>query len=243
MSFLEHLGELRKRLLLSLLALAVAFGAALFGVRPILEFLLRPIRPFLGDARPVFLDLTEPFLLYMKVAFLAAVFLAAPVVLYQAWAFVSPGLYPRERRYALPFIFFSTAFFLLGGAFGYYIGFPAACRFLLQVAEGFQPALRVSSLFSFESKMILGMGLVFELPTVVLLLSRLGLVTAGFLWRHFKYAVLVIFVLAAVITPTPDVVTQCLFAGPMVVLYLIGILVARAFGRERDVPPADAASS
>lgn len=241
MSFLEHLDELRKRLLFSLLAVAVAFGVALLGARRILEFLLRPLQPYLGGARPVFLDLTEPFLLYMKVAFLAAVFLAAPVVLHQAWAFVSPGLYPRERRYALPFIFFSTLFFLSGGAFGYYVGFPAACRFLLGVAEGFEPALRISSLFSFESKMILGMGLVFELPTVVLLLSRLGLVTAGFLWRHFKYAVLVIFVLAAVITPTPDVVTQCLFAVPMMLLYLIGILVAHVFGREREVPPADPA--
>ena len=238
MSFLEHLDELRKRLLLSLLAIGVAFGAALFGARRVLDFLLRPIRPFLGDARPVFLDLTEPFLLYMKVSFLAAVFLAAPVVLYQAWAFISPGLYPRERRYALPFIFFSTLFFLAGGAFGYYLGFPAACRFLLQVAEGFEPALRISSLFSFESKMILGMGLVFELPTVILLLSRLGLVTATFLWRHFKHAVLVIFILAAIITPTPDVVTQCLFALPMTVLYLIGILVAHLFGRKRDLPPA-----
>jgi sec-independent protein translocase protein TatC len=241
MSFLEHLDELRKRLLLSLLAVILAFGVALFAARRILDVLLRPIRPFLGDARPVFLDLTEPFLLYMKVAFLAAIFLASPAVLYQAWAFVSPGLYPRERRYALPFIAFSTLFFLAGGAFGYYVGFPAACRFLLSIAEGFEPSLRVSSLFSFESKIILGMGLVFELPTVILLLSRLGLVTAGFLWRHFKYAVLVIFILAALITPTPDVVTQCLFAGPMILLYLLGILVARVFGRDREAPPPGAA--
>jgi sec-independent protein translocase protein TatC len=241
MSFLEHLDELRKRLLLSLLAFGVAFGVALFGARRILDILLRPIRPFLGDDRPVFLDLTEPFLLYMKVSFLAAVFLAAPVVLYQAWAFISPGLYPRERRYAVPFIFFSSLFFLAGGSFGYYIGFPAACRFLLKMAEGFEPALRISSLFSFESKMILGMGVVFELPTVILLLARLGLVTSAFLWRHFKYAILVIFILAALITPTPDVVTQCLFAGPMILLYLIGILVAHLFGRERDLPAADGA--
>lgn len=233
MSFLEHLEELRKRLLRAVLAVAVAFLLALTNARRILDFLFRPIEPLLGADRPVFLDLTEPFLLYMKVAFLAALFLAAPAVLYQAWAFITPGLYPRERRYALPFVFFATVFFVAGGAFGYYVGFPAACRFLLAVATGFEPALRISSLFSFESKMILAMGLVFELPTVIYFLSRLGIVTAPFLWHQFKYAVLVIFIVAAVITPTPDVITQCIFAVPMILLYLLGILVAYVFGRER----------
>jgi len=236
MSFLEHLDELRKRLLLSLLAVGVTFTLALLYARKILEFFLRPIVILLGDARPVFIDITEPFLLYMKVAFLAAVFVSAPFVLYQVWAFVAPGLYPRERRYALPFIFFSTVFFVAGGAFGYYIGFPTASRFLLQVGEGFQPSLRVSNLFSFESKIILGLGVVFELPTVIYFLARLGLVTPGFLWRNLKYAILMIFIIAAVITPTPDVVTQCIFALPMLLLYLLGILVAHVFGRERDVP-------
>jgi sec-independent protein translocase protein TatC len=237
MSFLEHLEELRKRLLRSVVAVAVAFALSLTYARQILDFFLAPIRPFLGDQKPVFLELAEPFLLYMKVSFLAALFLASPFVLYQVWAFIRPGLYPRERHYALPFVIFATVFFLAGGAFGYYVGFPVACRFLLGVAEGFTPALRVSSLFSFESKMVLGLGLVFELPTVIYFLARLGLITAGFLWRHFKYAVLIIFVIAAVITPTPDVVTQCVFAGPMILLYLIGILVAHVFGRERAPQP------
>lgn len=238
MSFLEHLGELRKRLIRAVLAVAVAFGICLLYARSILDFLLRPILPMLGQDRPVFLELTEPFLLYMKVAFLAALFLAAPVVLYQAWAFIAPGLYPRERRYAAPFVVFSTVFFVAGGAFGYYVGFPTAARFLLGVAAGFEPSLRLTSLFSFESKIILGLGLVFELPTVIYFLSRLGLVTAGFLWHHFKYAVLIIFVVAAVLTPTPDIVTQCVFAAPMVLLYLLGILIARLFGRPRDLGAA-----
>jgi len=236
MSFLEHLEELRKRLWWSCLAVAAAFAVALPYARRILDFFLMPVRPLLGDNRPVYLELTEPFMLYMKVAFLASLFLASPVVLHQLWAFVSPGLYPRERRYAAPFILFGTLFFLLGGAFGYYIGFPTACRFLLSVAEGFQPALRISTLFSFESKIILGLGLVFELPTVIALLARLGLVTPGFLWRHFKYAILIIFIVAAVITPTPDVITQLVFAAPMILLYLIGILFAHLFGRPREVP-------
>ncbi|HYS05069.1 MAG TPA: twin-arginine translocase subunit TatC [Candidatus Dormibacteraeota bacterium] len=238
MSFLEHLEELRKRLMRSVFAIAGAFALCLGYSRNILDYLIRPIRPFLGENKPVYLDLAEPFMLYMKVAFLASLFLAAPVILYQVWAFIRPGLYPKERRYAVPFVLFATVFFVLGGAFGYGVAFPVACKFLLSVAEGFTPALRVSSLFAFESKMILGMGLVFELPTVVYFLSRLGLITAGFLWRNFKYAILIIFIVAAVITPTPDVVTQCVFAGPMILLYLIGILVAHVFGRERAPQPA-----
>jgi len=236
MSFLEHLEELRKRLLRAILAVGIAFAVSLTYARRILDFLFRPLKPYLGNTQPVYLEITEPFLLYMKVAFLAALFLAAPVVLYQLWAFISPGLYPRERRYALPFVFFATVFFLAGGAFGYYIGFPSACKFLLGVAQDFQPALRISSLFGFESKLIVGMGLVFELPTVVYFLARLGLVTSSFLWRNFQYAILVIFIVAAVITPTPDMVTQCLFAAPMILLYAVGILVAHLFGRPRTAP-------
>ncbi len=233
MSFLEHLEELRKRLLRSAIAIAAAFALCLAYARRILDLFLAPLLPFLHGEKPVFLDLTEPFMLYMKVAFVAALFLASPIVLYQLWAFISPGLYPRERRYATPFIVFATLLFLTGGVFGYAVGFPTACRFLMSIAEGFTPALRVSSLFNFESKVVLGMGLVFELPIVIGFLAWLGLVSASFLWRNFKYAVLIIFIIAAVITPTPDVVTQCVFAGPMILLYLIGILVAHVFGRAR----------
>jgi len=235
MGFLEHLDELRRRLIYSIAAVALAFALALTRARSILEFCLAPIRPFLGDQKPIFLDLTEPFVLYMKVGFLASMFLSAPFVLYQLWAFIAPGLYPRERRMAFPFVLFATVFFLLGGAFGYYIGFPSAARFLLSIATDFQPNLRISSLFTFESRIILGMGLVFELPTVIYFLARLGLVTPRFLWRRFNYAILIIFIVAAVVTPTPDVVTQCLFAAPMIGLYLISILVAHVFGRPRRV--------
>jgi len=125
----------------------VAFAVALGWARRILAFFLRPIVPLLGDHKPIFTELTEPFLLYMKVAFVASIFLAAPFILYQIWAFISPGLYTRERRYAIPFILFATTFFLLGGSFGYYLGFPIACRFLLGIAGDFQPALRISGLF------------------------------------------------------------------------------------------------
>jgi sec-independent protein translocase protein TatC len=241
MGFLDHLDELRRRLIYSLIAIGVGFALALTQAKPILDFLFRPIRPMLGSHPPVFIELTEPFLLYMKVAFLASLFLSAPVVAYQVWAFIAPGLYPRERHQAVPFVLSATVLFLVGGAFGYMYAFPVAAHFLLAIAEGFEPNLRLSSLFSFESKLVLGMGLVFELPTVIYFLARLGLVTPRFLMRNFKYAVLIIFIIAAVITPTPDMVTQCVFAAPMIALYLLGVLVAHLFGRPRQAAVREAA--
>jgi sec-independent protein translocase protein TatC len=223
MSFLEHLGELRVRLFRALLAILFFFMIGWYFSKPIFKFLLAPILPFLHGHKPVFLEITEPFLLYMKVAFLAGLFAASPVVLYQIWAFVSPGLYPRERGYAAPFIVLSSVFFIGGGLFGYYVAFPYAARFLLSVAGDFEPALTVRNLFQFESKLILAMGLIFEMPMLIFLLAKVGIVTPAFLLHNFKYAVLVIFIVAAVITPTPDVITQCVFALPMVGLYLLGI--------------------
>ena len=223
MPFLEHLGELRVRIFRALLAVLLFFAIGWYFSRPIFRFFLAPILPFLQGHKPVFLEITEPFLLYMKVAFLAGLFAASPVILYQVWAFISPGLYPNERRYAAPFIVLSSLFFIGGGLFGYYVAFPYAARFLLSVAGDFEPALTVRSLFQFESKLILAMGLIFEMPVVIFILAKVGIVTPAFLLRNFKYAVLVIFVVAAIITPTPDVITQCVFALPMVGLYLLGL--------------------
>jgi sec-independent protein translocase protein TatC len=226
MSFLDHLGELRTRLTRALLALALCFVISWYQSVRIFGFFVKPLQPYLGGHKLVFIEITEPFLLYMKVSLLAAVFAASPIILYQLWAFVSPGLYPREKRYAIPFIVIATMFFLCGGTFGYYVAFPYAARFLLSIAGDFEPALTVKSLFSFESKIILGMGLVFELPVAIFLLSRIGIVSPGFLLHHLKHAVLIIFIIAAIITPTPDVITQCVFALPMVGLYLLGIAAA-----------------
>ena len=235
MSFLEHLDELRSRLFKAVLALAVGFALAWTQSERLFRFMVEPLTPFLGGRKLVFLEITEPFMLYMKVALLAGIFAAAPVILYQAWAFVAPGLYPRERRHAGPFITAASLLFLAGGAFGYKVAFPYAARFLLSIAGDFEPALTVKSLFGFESKIVLGMGLVFEMPAIIYLLASLGLVSPRFLLRHLKMAVLISFVVAAIITPTPDVVTQCVFAVPMVLLYLLGIgasyLVPRRDGR------------
>jgi sec-independent protein translocase protein TatC len=176
-------------------------------------------------------------MLYIKVALLAGIFIASPVVLYQVWLFVAPGLYRRERHVLIPFLFFTTVFFVAGGYFGYAVAFPMVCRFLLEVGSEFKQVITVNTYFAMASKIILGLGLVFELPVLILFLARMGVVTHTFLLKQFRFALLGIFIVAAVITPTPDVATQSVFAVPMVLLYLLGILVAWLFGK-RKAPEA-----
>lgn len=236
MSFLEHLEELRKRLVYSILALTVAFLACWNFAPKIFEFLQMPVLRFLEGEKLAYTTLTAPFFLYMKVAFFAGVFLASPVVLLQLWLFISPGLYPRERRYAAPFIIFATLFFVAGGYFGYAVVLPMACSFFVEMGREFQQVIKIDDYFSFASKMILGMGIVFETPILIFFLSRLGIVTPGFLLAKFKYAVLIIFIIAAIITPTPDMVTQSALAVPMILLYLLGIAISYVFGKRE--PPA-----
>lgn len=223
MGLLEHLEELRKRIVGSLIALMVAFLGCWIFVDELFAFLARPIQARLPEGtRLAFLGVTDPFMLYMKVALLAGVFIAAPFWLYQAWRFVAPGLYSRERRMALPFIFFGTLFFVGGGAFAYYVAFPYAIDFLLNVGANFQAVITIERYFSFLMTVILGLGLMFELPIVLVLLAQLGLVTPGFLMRNFRWAVVLIFFVAALVTPTPDVFNLCLFAVPTIALYLLG---------------------
>ena len=234
MTLLEHLEELRRRLAWSISAIFVGFLLCWYWAQPIFAWMAVPITQFLPSGEKLaFTGLVDPFMLYMKVALLAGIFLASPVVLYQFWLFVSPALYRHERRIAVPFVVFTTVFFLGGGYFGYKIAFPMVVHFLLQVGQNFRQVVTINEYFSMASKVILGLGLVFELPVLILLLSRLGIVTHRFLLRHFRWAVLVIFIIAAVITPTPDIPTQCVFALPMVALYLLGVLVAWIFGRKR----------
>jgi len=234
MSILEHLDELRSRLLRSVVAFFVAFVACWFASGPLLALILRPIREHLfegGDI--VYINLSEPFMIHMKAAGLAAVFLASPYLLYQLWAFVAPGLYSRERRMVVPFLVLGTAFFLAGGAFGYRVATPVAARWLIEMGRGYTANITLRSAFQFESTIILAMGAVFELPVLVFFLSRLGIVTPGFLMRHLRHAVLVIAILAAVVTPTGDMITMSVFAGPMILLYLLGVLIAWVFGSPR----------
>jgi len=239
MSVLDHLDELRSRLFRIVLVYVVIFVGCWFFADPMLAFLLRPIKKHLfAGGNIVFINLTEPFMIYMKASALLAVFISTPYILYQLWAFIAPGLYKRERHLAIPFLFFGTLFFVGGGAFGYYIATPRAAEWLIGLGKNYVPTITLRSAFAFESRIILAMGAVFELPILIFFLARLGLVTPQFLLRHFRIALLIIAVLAAVRTPTGDVVTMSSVAAPMVRLYLRGVAVAWMFGtrKERDKP-------
>ena len=240
MSLIEHLEELRNRIVKSLIAVVVGFLVCWSFAAEIFEFLARPVKELLPEGTQlVYLSVTDPFVLYVKVAGLTSLFAVSPIVAYQFWRFVAPGLYNRERRYALPFVFFASLFFVGGGAFAYYVVFPFAAEFLLGLGEGLQAVLTVDRYFRFLLTIILGLGLMFELPIVILLLAQIGVVTPGFLMRHFRWAVLIIFVVAALITPTPDVVNLCLFAVPTIGLYLVGVGAAAIVTRGKRKAAAE----
>lgn len=233
MSFLDHLEELRKRLMVSLAAVAVGFLLCWAFAERIFAKLQEPLARFLppGD-KLAYTRLTAPFFLYMKVAFFAGIFIAAPVVLLQLWLFIAPGLYKKERRLAAPFIIFASLFFIAGGYFGYRYLLPGTCGFFVETGKQFKQMVTVDDYFSFASTIILACGLVFETPILIFFLARLGIVTPAFLMQKFKYAVVLSFIIAAVVTPTPDMVTQAALAIPMIVLYLIGVAVAYLFGKK-----------
>jgi sec-independent protein translocase protein TatC len=232
MSFLDHLEELRKRLMVSMAAVGVGFFVCWTFAERIFGKLQEPLTHFLppGD-KLAYTRLTAPFFLYMKVAFFAGLFLAAPVVLHQLWLFIAPGLYKRERSMAAPFIIFGSVFFIAGGYFGWRYLLPATCSFFVETGRQFKQMVTVDDYFSFASMIILATGLVFETPIIIFFLARLGIVTPAFLMQKFKYAVVLSFVVAAVVTPTPDMVTQAALAVPMILLYLIGVGVAFLFAK------------
>ena len=235
MSFLDHLEELRKRLLVSFIAVGVGFLLCWTFAEPIFGKLQEPLTKFLppGD-KLAYTRLTAPFFLYMKVAFFAGIFVAAPVILFQLWLFIAPGLYKKERRLAAPFIIFGSLFFLIGGYFGYRFLLPATCAFFVETGKQFKQMVTVDDYFGFASTIILATGVVFETPILIFFLARLGIVTPAFLMQKFKYAIVLSFVIAAIVTPTPDIVTQAALAVPMILLYLIGVGVAYMFGKSHD---------
>jgi sec-independent protein translocase protein TatC len=234
MTFLEHLEDLRKRIFYSLIAIIVAVIPGAVFSQDIFKILARPVTMYLPPGQKLaFTTLTAPFVLYMKVAFLTAAFLAAPVIFLQLWYFIAPGLYQKEKKYVWPFVLFTTVFFLLGALFGYFIVFPYACRFFLQLGKDFQAVITVDQYFGLIIKLLLGIGAVFETPTLIFFLSRMGIVTSRWMLKNFKYAVVAVFVIAAVITPTPDPINQSILAVPMLALYALGILIAFLFGKER----------
>jgi sec-independent protein translocase protein TatC len=234
MTFLEHLEDLRKRLFLSFISIFIAVLPAYAFSKDIYRFLARPLTQFLPEGQPMaFLKLTEPFMLYIKVSFITALFAVSPFIFYQVWKFVAPGLYQKEKKYVFPFVTFTSIFFMGGAAFSYYVAYPFACKFFLDLGADFKAVITVDEFFGLTIKMLLGVGLVFEMPTLIFFLSRMGIVTSKWMVKNFKYAVLAIFVISAVITPSPDMVNQLILAVPMLVLYGLSILVALLFGRER----------
>ncbi|MCX6552797.1 MAG: twin-arginine translocase subunit TatC [Acidobacteria bacterium] len=235
MSFLDHLDELRKRLVAAALALAFGTLVAFAFIERIFAFIMRPLYEKLpAGSKLIYTEPTEAFMLYVKIALLAGVVIGAPFIMWQLWLFIAPGLYAREKRFAVPFIFMATILFVAGAAFNHYVVFPFAWVFLASFSTDYMMIMpRIEPVFSLYAMMLLAMGAVFEMPAVVLVLARMGVVTAGFMWRHIKYAILIIFIVAAVITPTGDMVTQSLMAGPMIGLYLFSIILAWIFGKRR----------
>ncbi|HXH08057.1 MAG TPA: twin-arginine translocase subunit TatC [Vicinamibacterales bacterium] len=237
MTFLEHLDELRKRLIICAVAVAAGFAICLAFSARIYAFIMEPVRRTLpAGGTFIYTEPMETFMLYMKVAALAGVVVAAPVVLWQIWLFVAPGLYSHEKRFAIPFVLFSTIFFVAGALFSHYVAFPWAWAFFASFATDyirFMP--KVSPAFSLYAKMLLAFGLIFQMPTLVFFLARVGAISARFLLRNFKYAVLVIFIIAAALSPGTDIVSQALMAGPMLVLYVISIVIAWVFAKKPHV--------
>ncbi len=227
MSFLEHLEELRRRIILSALYVAGGFCICWWFHEQIFGIMQKPITSALAshhlDQKLVYLNPTDPFNMYLKISLLAGLFVASPFVLYQVWAFIAPGLYRHERRYVMPFMFSTVGLFLAGGYFGYKMVYPAALDFLISFSGQFTPMITVQEYTNLFLTIIAGLGVVFEMPILVFFLSLMGIISAGWMWRNFRYAILAIFIIAAIITPTPDVMNMCVFAAPMIVLYLISI--------------------
>ncbi len=230
MSFFEHLVELRTRILRALLYVGCGIVAGLLVSDKAYRFLARPMVKALDDAhvsdKLVYTSPMGPLTLYITVGIYLGLVLALPFVLHQIWLFVAPGLYRHERRAVASFIGFGTALFLAGVAFGYYIALPMTLRFLLSIPGPFTPMISINEYFDMSMVVLAGLGLVFQLPILIFVLALFGIVTPRFLWQNFRYAILVIAIVAAAITPTTDALTMLVFMAPMIVLYLLGIGVA-----------------
>lgn len=256
MPFLAHLEELRRRLIASLIAIGVGFSLAFYFSERIMGFLKRiltttfafqksyPYVVIVEKTPPqlIFVAPAEAFWAHIKIGFLAGLLLAFPLILYELWRFVSPGLLERERRYALPFVMLGTVFFFFGIAFCYFVVLPFAMNFLLTYkTEHLTPMLSIGLFIDFTVKFLLAFGLVFQLPLLISLAARLGLVTSQFLARNRKYAILINFIIAAILTPTPDIFNQTLMAGPLCLLYEVGIWAARIIEKTRRSPAPEEA--
>ncbi len=225
--FLGHLEELRSRLVAIAIAVGVGFVISYIFSERLFEILVAPLKAVMPeDERLIFTNLPEMFFTYLKVSFITGILMASPYVFYQLWMFIAPGLYRNEKKYVIPFIISSTILFMGGALFGYYVVFPFGFKFFIGFTNEYVKALpSVKQYFSFAIKLLFAFGVVFELPVVIFFLSKMGVVSPAFLRKKRKYAILLTFALAAILTP-PDVITQCMMALPLIVLYEIGILVS-----------------
>ncbi|MGH9475377.1 MAG: twin-arginine translocase subunit TatC [Terriglobales bacterium] len=246
MSFLQHLEELRRRIVYAALGVFLAFCVCFAFADRIYGFIERPMTASLKayglSGHLVYFNPVDPFNLYVKLGLICALFLASPWILYQVWAFIRPGLFPRERRYVIPFVVCTSALFLAGGAFAYLYAFPLVLNFLIGYAHRFTPEININEYFNLFSTVVLGVGAVFELPTLIFFLSLFGLTNARWLAKNFRYAILGAFVLAAAITPTADITTMTVFAAPLLGLYGLGIVIAWLVGKSRKTPRRSASA-
>jgi sec-independent protein translocase protein TatC len=231
MPFLHHIEELRKRLLKCALAVILCSSVAFAYAEQIVSYFVAPLH---GIELHV-TEVTGSFMAYFKISLVGGLLAAMPVVLYQLWSFVSPGLYPSEKKKVLPVVFASTLLFLGGAAFCYFLILPMALEFLISFSDDlFTPIITVTSYISFTGMMLLGFGLSFQLPVIAYFLGRVGVVNSGMLSRGRRYAVIVILIVAGFLTPTPDIFTQLMMAVPLYLLYELSILLVRFTGKERQ---------
>ncbi|MCE5243431.1 MAG: twin-arginine translocase subunit TatC [Syntrophobacteraceae bacterium] len=243
MPFTQHLEELRKRLIISVVAIGVGFVACYGFKEQIFEILMKPwiaALPKGQEAKLIYTAPHEAFFTYMKVSFVAGIGVAMPVIFYQMWKFIAPGLYDNEKKYLIPIVFFSTFFFIGGALFGYFFVFPVGFQFFTSFASEFiTPMISTKEFFSFSVRMLFAFGFVFELPIFAFFLAKLGIINTKLLKSKRKYAIVLIFIVAAVITPSPDVFSQCLMAGPLLVLYEVSVWVTYFFGKKEKPAEAD----
>ena len=234
MPFTAHLAELRKRLIISFTAVGIGFALAYGFSAQLFEWLVSPLIGVLppGD-KLVFTALPEAFFIYLKVSLIAGIVLASPVIFHQLWMFIAPGLFHKEKRFVLPFVFISTLLFIGGALFGYYVVFPVGFRFLVGFStENIRALPSLQMYLSFCLKLLLGFGLVFEFPVLAYFLGRIGILNSTMMAKNRRIAILLIFIVAAIVTP-PDVVSQILLAIPLYLLYEVSILIVKFTGKKK----------
>jgi len=231
-----HIADLRKRLINSSIALVVSFFICFNFYDPILSWMMEPVNAVLPEgSKMVAIEVQETFFTALKVAFFAGFMLSLPVIFWQLWLFIAPGLYEHEKKFILPFVFFSTLMFVLGAVFSYYIVIPYGFSFLINFGSTVVSVMpSIGKYVTFFTKIVIGFGIAFELPIITFFLAKMGLVTDKTLKDFFKYAIVLIFIVAALLTP-PDVLTQFLMAGPLIILYGISIIIAKFVNPESEI--------